>query len=167
MKIFSTTTPPARIFYEQKIIHALFPKNTPRVRAVRRIPDSQVVEIHMDEVKVHPALKAYQDMLIHSEEPKHHWGSREAKRNDGAVLRHHGKILEVEKEMRGAGIKANFENNANVSVANPKKPVFIEPQIVNILKLAKYLRKARLTPAKRAQIQRWLERLTNPTNKQR
>ena len=120
-----------RRFWEMKIIHELFPENTVRPRGVihRKLPNGKdIIEIHVDEVPVHEALRKYQESLAERQLPGH--DPKSPLLNDclESVYANLGKISQVGLEMKSAGVNMEL-NPTNLSLHNPIKPIFLEPYL--------------------------------------
>jgi len=124
-------------FLEMKLAHALFPQNTPNpvdFRLSRGVFRS-LTEIHLDPVPVHKELVAYQNKLSESQYRFGHnrklpeWGAMKKVYAEKGGVAH-----EIATKMLGVGINVDlFHGNiTNVSLHDPKRPVFFEPQIIGV-----------------------------------
>jgi hypothetical protein len=159
-------------FYEMKIIHALFPENVPRIRGVEELANGAL--LHFDKVPLNPELKSYMDLLLQmrgkANVKTHNYDSHEFMMHHDMV-RKNQVVRDITCQMRSMGLDTHSSiyslrplnirptgNESNVSVANPRVPVFFEPRINSPRKLRRRLRKMQLPEAKRAQLLHWLER---------
>ncbi len=151
--------PAKTYFYEAKLIHELFPENTVRVRAVREDMTNgmNLIEIHMDAVPVHEELKEYQELLANSNSSGHRWRNAKAQVCEKVMQKHLQTIDPIAQRMRIMGLAPNIDNPTNVSLANPQKPIFIEPKINSPLVLKKYLEQLRMPEPKRKRLLRYLK----------
>ena len=124
-------------FLEMKLAHALFPENTVNPIGFRMSQGlfRSLTEIHLDPVRVHKELADYQAKLAECQYPLGHnrslveWG---VMKRTYAEKGHVAQRLAL--EMLDAGINVDlFQGNVtNVSLHDPKKPVFFEPQIIGV-----------------------------------
>ncbi|MDD3159502.1 MAG: hypothetical protein PHQ98_00865 [Candidatus ainarchaeum sp.] len=121
------------MFYESKLIHLLFPENTININAVRFDNKLKQYEVHSDRVPLHFELDEYMEHITptdkNSSSSGHKFKSFYYKNMEDAYNLAKKSVLPVEKKMRDCGIRPGVrdENHSNVSLADPKKPVYFEP----------------------------------------
>ncbi|MBN2127518.1 MAG: hypothetical protein JW703_03960 [Candidatus Diapherotrites archaeon] len=132
-----------RFFYENKIFRSFFPENVLDFRAAVFSTPMRPAELHSIEVKANPELSRYMkkmtDRLAHDFENADFEAHRKKVESNPAVW----KIIEKMDSMgifSGALSKIRMrENVSNVSIANPEKPVFFEPYIVDVPKFIEFI----------------------------
>jgi len=123
------------VFWEMKLIHALFPEYTLLPRAVRYNDTlgRGLAEIHVNEVPVHKELASYMGALQRKQSFGHDRELKEYKACEDAQSEWGEFAHKVSSKMAEAGIRSAIdENPTNVSLANPHKPIFFEPYLIGI-----------------------------------
>lgn len=149
-----------RIFWEMKIAHEIFPKFTATVSGFKivkaEVPEESWFELHMKEVKLHKELIDYNNAVR-----KFGWSKVPAEIQtacDHVFFRNSDVLAKLSDEFLAAGLSPSLENSENVSLANPNKPVFLEPKIMDLGKLEKYVQEKDFPAGKKARLLRYVER---------
>lgn len=159
MKSTSITEESARrIFYEMKIASLLFPQNTPKVRGFRKIEKKdegvEFYEIHVDEVPVHKELKDFQRINTKQVKGSISKALRRAKTKFSESKRFID-LLKKDFEKYGFFIDYKF---SNFSLANPRRPIHMEPELIKPDVLRKQIGKLNISQSKKRMILSYLER---------
>jgi|GEM_PF-1875655 len=150
----------AQQFWIFKIAHELFPEHVPKVSGYITTKNTQ--ELHMKEVPVHKELERYQDMFTKREGPYHVEGSPEYEACWDKFLACKPSIDRAERKIRQAGFEPKNENPTNLSLANPKKPIFLEIGLFDNDALIRYTQK--LPEEKRKRVINYFKRLAHSVN---
>jgi len=154
VKIYSDNKSYRQIFWGLKIAYALFPENVVKVRAFRKTT-SKYQEIHVEEVPLNKELIGYLDLLKRT--GKHDFNSPEYKKLLRVTKKSKKEIDAIDNILEKAGFERT-ENASNISLADPRKPVLIEPEIINPERLVDFILDSGLPIRKIRKILNYFER---------
>jgi hypothetical protein len=156
-----------KTYYSLKIAHELFPENTPFAKAFRS--NDTVHEIHVEEIPISKDFekylaakrKTYGPMGIEQKRsPKNTRAFNRAVHTLSETYRQHAQRLnQLETEMAKAGIDADNEHLANVSLVHSQPPIFFEPTVYSTAKVRDFVSRQNYSPAKLRRIKYYLEQI--------